>query len=225
MALHRRLAEHEALADLPVREALVEEVEHLALARREVELRTAHPVDEPVHDGGGEDAPARRGGADRVEQGRGGRVLEEVAGGARLDRGEDVGVVVVVRDDEHGRRGDERPQALRRGHAALGVPAEAEVHRHDVDRLACAQPRLGAGRGLVGAGGLVDDDDEVAGGLEHRPQALSDDGVVVGHEDSDHAPAPSRGIRTDTSVPPPGSAMIAALPPSSAARARRPGMP
>ena len=130
------------------------------------------------------------GGADRAHELGGLDVLEQVAGGARAQRREELVVVAEAGQHDHPRAG--APQALERADAV-------EPRHHEVEQ---DHVRVGARGGVDGGlavAGLGDDLDVVLE-VEERAQALAHDRVVVGEQDADHAGTSSRTVVPAPSV-------------------------
>ena len=106
-------------------------------------------------------------------------VLEQEAGGAGAQRGEQPLVLAEARQHDHARRRRRLAQPRQRRDAV--EPRHREVEQHDVGR----EPLRLGDRGL--AVGRLPDDLDVVLQVEERAQALAHDRVVVGDQDADHA--------------------------------------
>src|SRR6185312_1572597 len=148
-----------------------------------------------------------------------------VAGGAVAQRLDDVGVVGVHRQDDHARR--------RRAIAHLARHLEAvEAGHHEVEHQHVGLELEHPGQDLQPVGGLADDL-EVVFAREQDLEAVDDDLVIVGEEDSGlHALAPilaaagldGKGSSAVSRVPSPFDSM-SMVPPRAAARSRMPLRP
>ncbi len=100
--------------------------------------------------------------------------------------------------------------AAQRGDGADAVHlGHAQVHEDDVDLQ-----RGGAIDALAAVGGLAGDVD-VRLGLERGTQTVTDDGVIVDDEETDHCGSPwSAGTVALTAVPSPGVLSISSEPPT-----------
>ena len=114
---------------------------------------------------------------DRAAQLLARRVLEQVARGARLERGHDVGVRVVRREHEHARRIAELRQPPDRGRAVDA--GHAQVHQHHV-----GPARLGERDRFVAVRRLPDHVVQRIAG-EHAAQPVAHDRVVVDDQEAD----------------------------------------
>ena len=170
-----------------------------------------------------------------------GRVLEQVAGGAGLYRGQDVGVAVVGGEHQDPDPGQVRGQLPDRGQPARA--GHAQVHQHHIRLLL-----PGRHHGLLARAGLGDDRQPRLS-AQQRPQAGAHYRMIIRNEDPHGAgprreiqgvhaapawpgspgPAgtagPGTGTTTLTVVPQPGELRTWSRPPASSARARMPGRP
>src|SRR4051794_9508939 len=176
VALHRLGADPEAQRDLLVRHAGADEREHLTLAVAEVAGGSggAQVPDDSHGHARRQRRLARGGRADAGHELVRRRVLEQVADGARVERGRDVVAIGERSEDD-----DLRAAAVAVREPPRGLDAadarHLEVHEHDV-RLA-----LGAhGERLLPVAGEADDLDDVGVVLEQLADPDADDLVVVG---------------------------------------------
>ena len=182
VVLDRFLGEEHPLADLPVREALGDQVEDLALLLGEtgelVLLRLRpKPFQHPSGHRRVEERLAPRDPPDSIEEIGSLHLLEDVARGAGHDGAEEGFVVGVAGEHEALDLRVARPDlAAHLDAAAVGQP---DVEDSDL-RLCCRY----AGERLLGGTGLTDDR-QVALGLEQFPQSPSHDLVIVEEEHSD----------------------------------------
>ena len=152
--------------------------QNVEFARGERRRRSAQPVQEPTGHGGGERALAGRGGADRREQVFGRCVLQEIAVRACFDGSQDVGVAVVIGEDQHSGRGGNAPQCPRRVHTRFRI-AEAKVHEDDVGvKLERGPHRVVGGRGIP-------HHREPVVGRDERAQSGTHDRMVIGDQHRD----------------------------------------
>ena len=161
--------------------------EHLQLARAERRLlgRAADlPISRPATAGESTDSPraaARTAAEQLVARG----VLEQVAGGAGLDRGQHVAVGVVRGEHQHPGRG-RRARELARSPRRRPSPASAGPSaRRPASSRGDQRERLGA------VAGLADHLEAVVAG-EHAAQPVAHDRVVVDDQQPDHARATAR---------------------------------
>src|SRR6185503_9086440 len=155
-------------------------------------------------------------GLDALDELVGRGVLEQVAAGARVERGEDAALVGERRQDDDLRVRVGVLDALRGLHAVGAV--HLQVHQHDVR----AQRARGLDRLLAARDGA--DDVEVLDAAQQLDEPLAHDGVVVDDEDPGHAIGTSAAIV----VPAPGWDCMVTEPPASSARSlsmRRPKWP
>ena len=151
---------------------------------------------------------------------RSGRVFEQEAPGAGLQR--PVHVLVEVEGGDHDDR--QRVDDVGSGELAGGLdavhPGHADVEQAHVGPLLASEHD-----GFPAVGGPTDDLD--AGlGVEDHPQACPDDVLVVGDEHADgHVVATSFGSTASTVQPPPGSGPAWRVPPSRLARSAMPTRP
>ena len=110
--------------DLGVAVTLGDELDDLGLARRQAlegalrrRLTTREVADDMARNGGRQVGPAAHHRAERKTELGEVRILQEIAGGAGLERPPDVFLVVVHRKHDHARRGilDRRPGSARQG--------------------------------------------------------------------------------------------------------------
>ena len=182
VALDRLDTEVERAGDLGAGAALADELEDLALARRERAVRGGllfglGVAEEDLRDGGAQEGLSRGHGANGEDEIGEAGALEEVAGGARADSGAHVLLGRVHREDEDGCLGGLLLDAAGRVDAVEA--RHREIHQDDVGAEA-----HGSGEGLVAVGRLTDDLD-AALGREERDEALADDCVIFGDEDAD----------------------------------------
>ena len=145
------------------------------------------------------------GGADRAHELGGLDVLEQVAGGAGAQRGEELVVVAEARQHD-----DPRARALAQ---ALQRADAVEPRHHEVEQdHVGVGARGGVDRGLAVAG--LGDDLDVVLEVEERAQALAHDRVVVGEQDADHA----RHLQPDGRAGAERRGRPCSVPPSSVAR-------
>ncbi len=181
MRLDGGFADEQLGRDLAVGSAAGDEHQDLPLARRKSRVggrgRAAHRAEQPRGDGRGDDGAALGRGAHGREQLLARRVLEQVPGRARLDRGNRVGVRVVGGEDQHpgaraaaGELGD-RVDAV--------APRHAQVHQDDVGIEAEHEVR-----GL-GAAGALPEHGEAGSRGEHGAQSVPYDGMVVHEQQRD----------------------------------------
>ena len=137
-------------------------------------------------------------GADRSEEVVGRRVLEQIAGGARFDRGEHFAVGVVRGEHEHacwdagGGEGSDRAHAVHTGHP--------QVHQ---DYIGTQRP---SATDRLGAISRLGDDVELPLAREHATQPIAHDRVVI----DDHHP--DRGAHCVSPIATAGIAALIAVP-------------
>src|SRR4051812_10765226 len=215
--LHRLVADLQLAGDELVGQALDEQREHFALA-------LGQPGERIGLGAGREDRPRRArverrlaagGGADAVGDVVGGGVLEQVAAGAGVERGEDPRAVGERGEHEHGGLGTLLEHAPGRLDAVDA--RHVEVHDDHVGlQLAGALDRLRPVGGGADELDVVDRRDEPA-------EALADHAVVVGEQHPDHA-----GTSISTVVPSPGCERTLSVPPvwrTSSSSSDRPTWP
>jgi hypothetical protein len=197
MGLDRRLGDHQPLGDLPVRQALRDEDQHLRLPLGQIAvrrlLRGRHQAgclgqlrelrDQPLGDGGGQQRLAGRHHPYPVGELTCRGVLEEEAGGARPQRLVHVLVEVERGEHQHLRRavrGDDLPgrlDAVHLGHADVHQDDVRGQFTHPLDRVAAVHR-------------LADDLD-----VRHRAQqdreALAHHHLVVRDQHADRHASPS----------------------------------
>src|SRR3954454_17885852 len=188
VVLDRVLRDVELVGDLTVREALSHELEHLELAvgqlrRRDLLLlvgaagERVELLDELRGHRRADQRLALHHGADRVGDLLDGDLLQQVAGGAGLDRL--VEIVLLVGDGQH----EDLHRRHRLGQPAGGLDAadarHAHIHEQHVRRV-----QLGLGDGVLAVLGLADDLDALLE-LEDLDQASSEEGVVIDDEHAD----------------------------------------
>ena len=169
-----------------VRAPARDQAQHLALARGEVvglgaarRRRCAISSTTRAATAGESGDVAGVRGADRAHELGRLDVLEQVAGRARAQRGEQLLVVAEAGEHDHARGGRRSRSAPQRADAV--EPRHHEVEQDHVGRVL----RRGGDR-LLAVAGLADHLDVVLQ-VEERPQALAHDRVVVGDQDADHA--------------------------------------
>ncbi len=191
--------------------------QHLELARaqRRLGLGRADAAEQRRRHGGGEDGVAVGSGADAAQQLLARRVLEQVAGGAGVDRGQHVGVVAVGGEDEHADLREPVAQLADRGDAvAAGHP---QVHQHHL------RPAGDGERDRLDAGGRLAQHLELGVAGEDPAQPVAHDRVVVGDQQRDHAG--TAGTLAEIAVPSPGVDSTASAPPTPCTRWRMPVSP
>src|SRR5215216_580785 len=213
MALDGLLRDVQQRPDLVVRVGLGDELDDLLLARREhlvVDgLAGAGALEILAHqrpDGARiqKRLTAHRGAAG-LDQITVDGALEHIARGAHPDSLEQVLLVVVHREHQHAHLGPAVRDLARRLQA--GLARHRDVEDHEVDIFG-ERPvhRLLTVRRLC-------DDLQIGLGVEHRPESLEHDRVVVGDEDAGlqrnrHCVPGSWGIESLITVPPPGCELI-----------------
>ena len=130
------------------------------------------------------------GGADRAHELGRLDVLEQVAGGARAQRREQLVVVAEAREHDHAGARAGLAQALERADAV-------QARHHEVEQDHVGVGARGGVHGDLAVARLGHDLDVVLE-VEERAQPLADHRVVVGEQDADHA-----GISSRTVVPSP----------------------
>src|SRR5918996_2233465 len=191
------LLDHQRLDDLAVRQAAGDELEHAALAGRQLleplcdrgvrRGLAGHASNHRSGDGGREERVA---GGDRVDGGDEllrPRALEQEAGGARAERSEDVVVLLEGREDHDPRVGCDSQELTGCGDAVQ--VGHADVHEDDV--------RAEFERALDGGppvSGLADDPQPLVA-REDGPEAGAHEVVVVDDEDT------HLFVRHDSSLP------------------------
>jgi hypothetical protein len=140
-------------------------------------------------------------------------VLEQVAPGTCLHRGDDVGVGVIGREDEHLRRLREGANGPRGSHAV--EDRHPQVHQDQV-----GSEHRDEGERLRAVLRLADDVEVRFLGQDRR-HAGAHDGVVVDDEETDA----HRGTSNRRCVPRPGALVRVSTPATSAARALSPSRP
>jgi len=218
--LHRRLADVQLAADLRVRLPARGQRQYLDLpARQRLLRRLAQPGHEAPGYRRGQHGLAAGRRPHRVRQLGRARVLQQVPGGARLDRVQDVGVGVV-----RGEHDDLRVRQLPDGRHAVAA-GHPQVHQDHVELAGPGEgDRLRAGPGL--AGHL---DIRLRG--EHAAQPRPDHGVVVGEHDPDACARRFArklahvGTSARTTVPSPGAERTVIVPPACRIRSRMPRSP
>ena len=223
VALHRRLADEQLARDLRVRHPARDQPQHLELARAEFLGRggliqagrrvLAVVLDQPPGDRRREQRLAGGDRAHRAGQLLAVGVLEQEAGGARLHR--PVDVLVEVERREHQDAGPRVGAARAGGRLDAVELRHADVHEQDVRVVGAGgcervDPVAGLGRHL-----------DVGLGLEHHPQPLAHEVLVVCDDDADHW----TGSDAFTVKPPPGRGSARSSPPSSATRSCMPARP
>src|SRR5436305_1587713 len=196
-----------------------EQAQHLALAVRErIRLRLLRRLDvgghQPRAELGIDVAAAARDLANRGHDLVVGRLLEDVAAGARRERLAHVARFVLHGEDEH-----LRVWVLV---LELGKGFQAGLLGHDEveqDYVGVQRPRLEDG--IAGVARLADRLQALLR-LEQKPQAATDDGVVVDDEDPDAHP---RGTSATIVVPAPGRDSISSRPSTKESRSRMPSSP
>ena len=164
--------------------------------------------------------------ADRGDQVGGGRVLQDEAAGAGLERRPQQVVLVERRQDDHGGRRRELPDRPGGGNAV--EPRHPDVHHDHVhlDRVRARQADDGVGAIRV----LGHDVEPVLGG-EDAGDARADDRLVVDEGDADHDAAstfrvaPSRSGTAARTSHPDAVGPTSIVPPTAAIRSLMPTMP
>src|SRR4051812_31163250 len=226
VALHRRRAEEEPGGDLRVAQPAGDHVQDLQLPCAQPLRRLAQGVppwrhvaelvDQPVGDGRGEQGVAHVHGPDRGGELLARRVLQEEAAGSRAQSA--VHVLVQVEGGEHKDAGA-RARSCEPG-GGLDAVQLRHPHVHD-DDVGVVPPGLREG---LHPGARLADDLEVGFGVEHEPQPLPHQVLVVGQHQPDHA-GWSLGRRARTPNPPSGRGPAVSSPPNNAARSRIPVRP
>src|SRR3954451_17584760 len=188
VVLDRVLRDVELVGDLTVREPLGHELEHLELAvgqlrRRDLLLlvgaagERVELLDELRGHRRADQRLALHHGADRVGDLLDGDLLQQVAGGAGLDRL--VEIVLLVGDGQH----EDLHRRHRLGQPPGGLdaadPGHADVHQQDV-----GSELLGLGDGVLAVLRLADDVDAVLE-LQDLDETPPEEGVIVDDQDAD----------------------------------------
>ena len=228
MGLGRRLADHQLAADLRVGQAPDEQVQHLALARRQLADRRrdgrlgadrdpGELLDDRSGHGRGEQRVAAGHDADRGCDLLRRRVLEHEPARASPQRVVDVVIEAERGQDQHprGRLGTHDP--------AGGLDAvqnrHADVHEHHVG----PEPPGGCNRVLAVAG--LPHHGGLRLVLQDLAQADPDQRLVVGDQQCRHGAGVHSGSSTRTAKPPPRRADASNLPPYRLTRSRMPARP
>jgi phosphoglycolate phosphatase-like HAD superfamily hydrolase len=129
--LHRRLADEKLTADLGVGAAACDPGQDLGFAAgKRLTRRPSHVGHQPFGDGRRQYGLAARGGSYRIGEAGLGGVLEQVTGGARLDRPQDIGVGLVGGQHEHPRSWVRREDLLGGRHPV--AERHPQVHQDHV---------------------------------------------------------------------------------------------
>src|SRR5687767_2356360 len=143
--------------------------------------------------------------------------LRDIAGGAGLERLNRVLLLAVATQHDHAHAGE--PLSHGAQDLQKTPPGHGDVEEHHVGRT-----RGERGEDLV-ARSRFSRDADIRAVIEEPADAITDQAVVVGDEDANHAAAGPIGKRSVTRVPAPVRLEISTDPPHASARSRIPSSP